>query len=142
MARSPTSVEDMNFDDMNDGQLRELIHSAREHLGQRITRRLDEFRALALEAGFEVTMTKLGEGTGRRGRRRTGEAGDSEDRRRIVTPKYRNPDNHAETWSGRGREPRWYKDKIAAGVKEDSLLIQPQLPETAQHTPAEPEAAG
>jgi DNA-binding protein H-NS len=32
----------------------------------------------------------------------------------TVAPKYRNPDNHSETWTGRGREPRW----MAKALKE------------------------
>lgn len=27
-------------------------------------------------------------------------------------PKYRNPDNHAETWTGKGRKPQWIKDAL------------------------------
>jgi DNA-binding protein H-NS len=36
--------------------------------------------------------------------------------------KYRNPANPAETWSGRGRQPGWYKDAIAKGTSPDSML--------------------
>jgi len=36
--------------------------------------------------------------------------------------KYRNPGNPAETWSGRGRQPGWYKDAIAKGKSPDSML--------------------
>jgi DNA-binding protein H-NS len=37
-------------------------------------------------------------------------------------PKYRNPANPADTWSGRGRQPAWYKDAIAKGKSPDSML--------------------
>lgn len=30
-------------------------------------------------------------------------------------PKYKNPANHSETWSGSGRQPVWYKDYVASG---------------------------
>ncbi len=36
--------------------------------------------------------------------------------------KYRNPSNPAETWSGRGRQPGWYKDAVAKGKSPDSML--------------------
>lgn len=41
-----------------------------------------------------------------------------------VAPKYRNPANPAETWSGRGKHPRWMANLIAAGGKkiEDFLI--------------------
>lgn len=29
----------------------------------------------------------------------------------TVKPKYRNPDNHEQTWTGRGKAPLWIKDK-------------------------------
>jgi DNA-binding protein H-NS len=29
----------------------------------------------------------------------------------TVPPKYRNPKDHSQTWSGRGREPAWIKGK-------------------------------
>jgi DNA-binding protein H-NS len=41
-----------------------------------------------------------------------------------VPPKYRNPANPAETWTGRGRAPRWLAAELAAGRKLDEFLIQ------------------
>jgi DNA-binding protein H-NS len=40
-----------------------------------------------------------------------------------VPPKYRNPDNPTETWSGRGQHPRWMSTQIAAGRKPEDFLI-------------------
>lgn len=37
--------------------------------------------------------------------------------------KYRNPANPADTWSGRGRQPGWYKDAIAKGKSPESMLV-------------------
>lgn len=37
--------------------------------------------------------------------------------------KYRNPANAQETWSGRGRQPEWYKAAIASGKKPEQLAI-------------------
>lgn len=37
--------------------------------------------------------------------------------------KYRNPANDDETWSGRGRQPAWFKDAVAKGKKPESLAI-------------------
>ena len=43
-------------------------------------------------------------------------------RKRVpATTKYRNPANLTETWSGRGRKPRWYDALIASGVRADDL---------------------
>jgi len=40
-----------------------------------------------------------------------------------VAPKYRNPANPDQTWSGRGKHPRWFNDALKAGKKEKDLLI-------------------
>jgi DNA-binding protein H-NS len=37
--------------------------------------------------------------------------------------KYANPANKAETWSGRGRKPRWFTEALAKGKKPDDLAI-------------------
>lgn len=42
----------------------------------------------------------------------------------AVAPKYRNPDNAAQTWSGRGKRPTWFVDALKKkGVTAESLLI-------------------
>jgi DNA-binding protein H-NS len=41
----------------------------------------------------------------------------------TVPPKYRNPENPAETWSGRGKHPRWMASAIAGGKKPEDFLI-------------------
>ncbi len=38
-------------------------------------------------------------------------------------PAYRNPSNSAETWTGRGRKPKWVRDAIARGVCLEDLTI-------------------
>ena len=43
--------------------------------------------------------------------------------RRAAQAKYRNPADHAQTWSGRGKRPRWFNAALAAGKKEKDLLI-------------------
>ncbi len=41
-----------------------------------------------------------------------------------VAPKYRNPANPQETWSGRGKHPRWMAAQIAKGKKAEDFLIK------------------
>ena len=40
-----------------------------------------------------------------------------------VAPKYRNPDNTAETWAGRGKPPRWLAIKLEQGGRIEDYLI-------------------
>lgn len=39
-----------------------------------------------------------------------------------VAPKYRNPADGA-TWTGRGRQPVWFREAMAAGKKPEDFLI-------------------
>lgn len=43
--------------------------------------------------------------------------------RRKPVPKYRNPDNPDQTWSGRGHVPSWMRVARARGVSDQELLI-------------------
>ena len=79
-------------------------------------------RALAESEGYSiaelfgaVTATKAAP------RPRTSTAG-----RKLgkVAPKYRNPANPKETWTGRGKQPRWLATETAKGRKLDEFLIK------------------
>jgi DNA-binding protein H-NS len=43
--------------------------------------------------------------------------------RGAVAPKYRNPDNPAETWAGRGLKPRWLAAALKTGKKLEDFSI-------------------
>lgn len=54
------------------------------------------------------------------------QAGRAENSRRPysrVLPKYRNPENPSETWSGRGKQPRWMAAALKSGRRIDDFLI-------------------
>ena len=40
-----------------------------------------------------------------------------------VLPKFRNPDNPADTWSGRGRPPHWVARQLRLGKRMEELKI-------------------
>ncbi len=40
-----------------------------------------------------------------------------------IAPKYRNPDNKSETWTGRGRQPRWLAAKLGKNGKLADFAI-------------------
>lgn len=44
-------------------------------------------------------------------------------KRKPAAAKYANPDNKSETWTGRGRKPRWVEAALKAGKSPDDLLI-------------------
>ena len=64
--------------------------------------------AIIADAGFKVTDIFGGRG----GKGRT------------VAAKYANPDDPSETWTGRGRKPRWLTAKLQEGGKVDKYLIK------------------
>lgn len=65
------------------------------------------FEEMAEEAGF--TLEEVMEAT-------TG-------KKRVVAAKYQNPADPAQTWSGRGRKPRWVEELIIAGGDLNDCLI-------------------
>ena len=105
-----------NYDKMSMKDL--LDHQARIHkaLAGAKERALVDARAEVnnLLARRGLSMDDLGEGSRKSGR--GGKGG-------KVAPKYRNPDDSSETWTGRGRQPRWLVAKIAKGHKVDQFKI-------------------
>lgn len=43
--------------------------------------------------------------------------------RKPVAPKYRNPDDGSQTWTGRGRRPLWVEDQLNDGKTLEDLSI-------------------
>lgn len=43
--------------------------------------------------------------------------------RKSVEPRYRNKHNSAETWTGRGKQPRWLVAQLEKGAKLEDFLI-------------------
>ena len=44
-------------------------------------------------------------------------------KRSPATPKYANPSDASDTWSGRGRKPRWFESAMRSGTKPEELAI-------------------
>jgi DNA-binding protein H-NS len=44
-------------------------------------------------------------------------------KRTASVPKYRNPANASDTWTGRGRKPRWYDEALKSGKTPGDLAI-------------------
>jgi DNA-binding protein H-NS len=51
-----------------------------------------------------------------------------------VLPKYQNPKNTAETWSGRGKQPHWVQAQLRAGKKLEHFLIARSSTEKRRQT--------
>jgi DNA-binding protein H-NS len=71
---------------------------------------------------YEITPEEIAAAYGKpRGGRKA--AGAAAAAKRQVAPKYRHPKT-GETWSGRGKPPRWLAAAEASGAKRDSFLIR------------------
>jgi DNA-binding protein H-NS len=100
-----------NLKSMSVDKLTKLREQVNAVLGAKIA---EERRTL------EERLGELGRLTGGgRGRKRNGASA-----RGVVAPKYRNPDNPAETWAGRGLRPRWLAAALKAGKKLEDFSIE------------------
>lgn len=41
----------------------------------------------------------------------------------VSAPRYKNPDDATQTWTGKGRQPTWFKSALSAGKSPDSMEI-------------------
>jgi DNA-binding protein H-NS len=101
-------------------QLRANIDKAIATVGDRDKRNaLKAAEEAAREHGFTLSelMPLIGQGRGRRASASQGEGQGS-------APRYRNPDNPEQTWSGRGRRPRWFHAAEAAGRPLEDLMVR------------------
>jgi DNA-binding protein H-NS len=80
---------------------------------------IDQRRALESEL---AKLNRLPDGKGRL------KFGSGNGARGPVAPKYRNPQNPAETWAGRGLTPKWLTSAIKAGKSADDFLIAGAVP--------------
>jgi DNA-binding protein H-NS len=96
---------------LNKKQLRDLIRKANGRMKnidkEKITKVKAKINAVLKSEG--VTFAQV------YGKKRGGKG--------KVAPKYRNP-NGTETWSGRGKRPRWFLAAMKSGKKEKDLLIK------------------
>ena len=77
-------------------------------------------KILEQRRALESELSKLDRFQGGTGRAKSVGRGGA---RGVVAPKYRNPDNPAETWAGRGLRPRWLAAAIKGGKSLENFAI-------------------
>jgi DNA-binding protein H-NS len=100
----------MNFKSMSIDKLLTLREQVDAILSSKV---LEERRAV------QQQLSKLHQ-LGANGQRVSGGRGGA---RGSVAPKYRNPENPAETWAGRGLKPRWLAAELKSGKKLEDFSI-------------------
>ncbi|KGM48819.1 H-NS family nucleoid-associated regulatory protein [Pseudooceanicola atlanticus] len=103
---SAIELDTMSLDELK--KLRKDVDAAIKSFEDRKKKAaLAELEAKAAELGFNLSDL-------------TGAAAKG---RKVNPPKYRHPENPETTWSGRGRQPDWFKEALAAGTKPEDMLI-------------------
>jgi DNA-binding protein H-NS len=99
------------------------LKAQRDALSAQIEQALQAQRAEAIQnakkiiADFGLNARDLGLPAVGGSSRKSGDA------RASVAPKYRDPQNPENTWTGRGKPPRWLASAMAAGKSKASFLI-------------------
>jgi DNA-binding protein H-NS len=108
-------MADIDYDSLSRQDLMKLrseVDRAIANVGDREKRAaIKAAEAAAREHGFSLSdLVTSAPGRGRSAARGGGNP-----------PRFRNPDNPEQTWSGRGRRPRWYNEAEAAGRPIEDL---------------------
>ncbi|MEM8580742.1 MAG: H-NS histone family protein [Pseudomonadota bacterium] len=114
MAKKPKAQPKIDLSMMSMSELDKLasdIRKAKISLEkQRIKDARDAMEKAAREFGMSVSEV-------------LGKASSSKKTGASAPAKYRNPEDASQTWSGRGRQPGWYKKAVEGGAAPKSLEI-------------------
>ena len=102
-----------NFNKLSESDLEDVIAKAGKELQSRkeLKRKevLAEIRQLATSIGVIVEISESGRRSSRKGQK--------------VPPKYQNPANPMQQWSGRGMKPNWLRELIEQGKTIEEFEI-------------------
>ena len=109
--------------------LKQMSRKELEKLGRNVEKALDklqkqdlkkvrlEMEKLAAAHGVSVQDVMAGKSTGKAPSK-------SASKPKIkADAKFANPDDPSQTWTGKGRQPNWYRSAINAGKSPDSMAI-------------------
>jgi len=107
-----------NIQKLSYAELVELQSRVNGLIDQRRSEEQAKIREMAAElaagAGFSLEEVVANGEAGKRGTRKGVK----------VALKYRNPKDPSQTWTGRGRQPRWLVAELEKGKKREAFLIQ------------------
>lgn len=111
-------LKSMSFKELK--QLRNQVDRAIKNTEAREKRAaLKAAEAAASQFGFTLAEVTSGE----KAPKKRGPKPKSAAAKKPGKPKYRNPADKAQTWTGKGRQPAWYKSAIESGKKPSDLEI-------------------
>ena len=101
-------LEDMTLSELKALQ-KKLAKAIENYEERQKLQALEALEAKARELGFSLSqLTGTSQGKAKR---------------RPAAPKYRHPEDAGITWTGKGRQPAWFKQAVTSGVSPDDLLI-------------------
>ncbi|HEV7777559.1 MAG TPA: H-NS histone family protein [Luteibacter sp.] len=108
----------INLEALSPKDLQALIANAQSQMQAARVNQIQEARK-KIDTLLQNSGLTLADVYPTRGGKATGKAGKS-----VVAPKYRNPVDPAQTWSGRGKRPLWFVAALKRrGVTAENLLI-------------------
>jgi len=102
-----------NLNKMSIAELNKLISDAQAALAKK-QEVAEKVRKLAHDNGLDISDLMAADKPKKTKAKKT---------RGKVAPKYKNPANGSETWTGRGRQPRWVASALENGKSLDELVI-------------------
>lgn len=110
----------IDLDALTIPQLEALIEQAHDLIDRKqkeaVTTARAEIEKIAADVGMSVEEL-LGLQAGKAARKGPKE-------KKAVAVKYRNPKDHTQTWSGRGKSPRWLQEILNQGGKLENFLVK------------------
>jgi DNA-binding protein H-NS len=104
-----------NYTKLSENDLVGVIAKAEKELQARKQKKrkgvINEIKILAASIGSEVEITQ---GSGNKKSRLKGQK---------VPPKYQNPADPSQQWSGRGMKPKWLTEQLGKGAKIEQFKI-------------------
>jgi DNA-binding protein H-NS len=107
-------VSNIDLSKMSADDLKSLVSSAERALRERHQQRVVELRREAEDLAKIMNMSVAEVFGIEKGGKPAG---------KKLAPKYMNPANPSQTWSGRGKRPTWLAEALARGEKLESFAI-------------------
>lgn len=111
----------INIENLSIPELEDLIEKAADLIEKKradaLVNAKAEIEKIAATTGLSVEEL-LGLRAGKAPRKAAAAA------KKPVADKYRNPKDHTQTWTGRGKRPKWLQEMLDQGGKLDNFLIR------------------
>lgn len=105
-------LADYTFSELK-GLQHDVARAIKDRQQQDVQSAREQILAIAKDAGVSVEEL-LGNG-GAKAKKANG---------KKVEAKYQNPEDRSQTWTGRGRQPKWMAEAMANGKKPDDFLMK------------------